>query len=64
MTSPQSYLNHRQHQADQRAALRIAGSVLMALMLAAVLAAGFALLTTTLAALPDIIAESAARRVW
>jgi hypothetical protein len=64
MTSPQSHLNARTIQEQRLAALQIAAQIGLAAVLAAAAIAGFAMLTTTLAAMPDVIAESVARRAW
>lgn len=64
MTSPQAHLNARQQREYQITAARIALQIAMAALLAAAAIAGFALLTATIAAMPDIIAQSAARRAW
>lgn len=64
MNAPQAHLNARQQRQDRLAALQIAGQIGLAAVLAAAAIGGFVLLTAALAAMPDIIATSAARRAW
>ncbi len=64
MNAPQAHLNTRAAQEQRLAALHIAAHIFLAATLAAAAIAGLAMLTATMAALPDIIATSAARRAW
>ena len=64
LRTPQALLNRADRRAELRAQMEIAGSVATALLLAALLIGGYAMLVETLAALPDLIAQSAARRAW
>ena len=64
MNAPQAHLNARRQRQDRLAAMHIAAQIFVAATLAAVVIAGFAMLTATMAAMPDIIAASAARRAW
>ena len=64
LRTPQAPLNRADRRAELRAQMEIAGSVATALILAAFLIGGYAMLVETLVALPDLIAQSAARRAW
>jgi hypothetical protein len=64
VSTPQSKINRAHRRAELRAQMQIAGSVATALLLAGLIIGGYSMLLQATNALPDLMAEAAARQAW